>query len=45
MAKPKSKILLVEDDADIREGIGVILKAEGFLVEEAASGEDALVLF
>ena len=45
MAKPKSKILLVEDDADIREGIGVILEAEGFLVEEAASGEDALASF
>ncbi len=45
MAKPKSKILLVEDDADIREGIGVILNAEGFLVEEAASGEDALDKF
>ena len=29
MASPQSKILLVEDDADIREGIRVILNAEG----------------
>lgn len=45
MASPQSKILLVEDDADIREGIRVILNAEGYLVTEAASGEDALDLF
>ena len=45
MASPQSKILLVEDDADIREGVRVILNTEGYLVTEAASGEDALALF
>ncbi len=45
MAQPQRRILLVEDDADIREGIGVIMKAEGYLVTEAASGEQAIALF
>lgn len=45
MNLPQNKILLVEDDADIREGVGIILNTEGFLVVEAASGEEALSLF
>lgn len=36
------KILLIEDDEDIREGIRILLESEGFLVEEAESGETGL---
>lgn len=36
------KILVIEDDADIREGIRILLKSEGFFVEEAENGEKGL---
>lgn len=36
------KILLIEDDDDIREGVRILLESEGFLVEEAANGEAGL---
>ena len=35
-------ILIVEDEADIREGIRILLGGEGYIVLEAASGEEAL---
>ena len=35
-------ILIVEDDAAIREGIRILLGGEGYIVLEAESGEDAL---
>lgn len=35
-------ILLVEDDASIREGIRILLGGEGYTVLEAGSGEEAL---
>ena len=35
-------ILIVDDDADTREILGMILRAEGHHVEEAADGIDAL---
>ena len=35
-------ILVVEDDADIREGIRILLGGEGYIVLEADSGEEAL---
>lgn len=37
-----TKILIIEDDADIREGIRILLESEGFLVSEAESGEAGL---
>lgn len=36
------KILVVEDEPDIREGIRILLGGEGYEISEAASGEDAL---
>lgn len=36
------KILVIEDDADIREGIRILLRSEGFSVEEAENGEKGL---
>ena len=40
MSKPV--ILVVEDEDDIRAGIRILLKGEGYTVLEAASGEEAL---
>jgi len=39
-----SRILVVEDDATIRTGLRVTLELEGFAVEEAADGAEALRL-
>ena len=39
----KDKILLVEDDADIREVIDILMKREGYQVLEAATGAEALL--
>jgi DNA-binding response OmpR family regulator len=41
MAKPR--VLLIEDEADIRELIRYNLEQEGFKVREAATGEEGLV--
>lgn len=38
----KQVIMIVEDEPDIREGIRILLKGEGYVIIEAASGEDAL---
>lgn len=38
----KEKILIIEDDADIRDGIRILLESEGFLVKEAENGEIGL---
>ncbi len=35
-------LLLVEDDADIRENLALLLEDEGYPVEQAAHGEEAL---
>ncbi|MET0283670.1 MAG: response regulator [Polyangiales bacterium] len=37
-----SRILLVEDDADIRESIKDVLEDEGYVVAEAGNGVEAL---
>lgn len=39
-----SKILIIEDDSDIREGIRIILESEGYIVSEASSGSEGLEL-
>lgn len=38
------RILLIEDDAGIREGIGDLLTLEGYRVDRAANGEEGLAL-
>ncbi len=42
MAEHFKKILIVDDDPDVREGIAEILEAEGFLTLIAENGTDAL---
>ena len=39
-----TKILIVEDDADIREGVRILLESEGYTVSEAESGMSGLEL-
>ena len=38
------RILIVDDDADIRELLAIYLQAEGFHVSAAANGQEALPL-
>jgi signal transduction histidine kinase len=38
----KGKILIVDDDANIREGVGDILDAEGYEIAQAGSGAEAV---
>ena len=38
------KVLIVDDDAHIRELIAIFLSAEGYTVIEAENGEEALIL-
>lgn len=40
-----TRILFVEDDADIREATRVTLEDEGYAIEEATTGEEALTAF
>ena len=39
---PRQKILIIEDDADIRELIKFNLEQDGYAVEEAATGAEGL---
>lgn len=34
----KERILIVEDDADIREGVRILLESEDYMVDEAERG-------
>lgn len=40
-----TRILVVDDEPEIREMLEAVLNAEGWLVEQAASGEEALDRF
>ncbi len=40
-----SKVLIIEDDNRMREALGQIMSREGYFVETAASGEEAMRLF
>ena len=41
---PKENVLIVEDDADIREGVRILLESENYNVKEAANGMEGLKL-
>ena len=43
--KQRERILLVDDDQGLRLTTGEILKGAGFIIDEAASGEEALAQF
>ena len=45
MANHSEKILVVDDDSEIREIVRVLLESEGYSIVEAASGESALAIF
>lgn len=38
------KILIIEDDEDIREGVRILLESQNYLVEEAKNGKEGLEL-
>lgn len=42
---PRERILVIDDEAGIRELVGTYLGKEGYAVDEAVDGEDALVRF
>ena len=39
------RVLAVEDDERIRASVKLALEDEGWIVDEAASGEDAIAIF
>ena len=45
IAVPRERILVVDDETGIRDLVGQYLRNDGYEVEEAADGEDALVRF
>lgn len=40
----KEQVLIVEDDADIREGVRILLESENYHVSEAENGRKGLEL-
>ena len=34
----REQVLIVEDDADIREGVRILLESENYIVQEAENG-------
>lgn len=40
-----ARVLIVEDDADIREGVRILLESEGYAVTQAQNGTQGLQLF
>lgn len=40
----REHVLLIEDDADIREGIRILLESENYMISEAENGEEGLKL-
>src|SRR5579863_9231332 len=41
---PRAGVLVVEDDDDIRESVALVLEDEGYQVDVAVNGRDALAL-
>ena len=38
----KEKVLIIEDDKDIREGVRILLESENYRVQEAENGRKGL---
>ena len=38
----KEQVLIVEDDADIRDGVRILLESEGYAVMEAEDGRQEI---
>lgn len=43
--RPKNRILIIDDDAAVREAITVVLKAAGYDVSQSGDGQEALARF
>ncbi|MBW7864034.1 MAG: response regulator [Candidatus Hydrogenedentes bacterium] len=43
MQEPVKRVLIVDDDADIRAALRAVIESAGYTVEEAANGEDGLL--
>ena len=39
----KEHVLIIEDDADIREGVRILLESESYMVEEVENGRKGQV--
>ena len=39
----KGRVLIVDDDADIRQVVSVLLRSEGYETETAANGQEAIL--
>lgn len=44
MSNEKESVLIIEDDADIREGVRILLESEGYHIVEAENGSQGLEL-
>ena len=42
MTKPQARILVVDDERNIRKNLGMVLEAAGYKVDTAGDGEEAL---
>jgi len=42
MVKSKSRILIIEDDENIRESLNILLQLSGYKVDKAKNGQEAL---
>lgn len=43
MTQSQVQILVVDDERNIRNNLGMVLEAEGYKVDTASNGDDALV--
>jgi DNA-binding NtrC family response regulator len=44
MTEPKARILVADDERNIRKNLGMVLEAAGYLVDEAKDGDEALAM-
>jgi len=43
MTQPQVHILVVDDERNIRNNLGMVLEAEGYKVDKASNGDDAIL--